>query len=112
MRNPISPGGRRAALIATGLSASLLLAACGGGSSTGSSGSGGSAAASGEEVIVGLITKTDTNPFFVKMKEGAQQAAEQAGVAAAVASPASGRRQRVPGPGHREPDLRRAPRAS
>ena len=37
-------------------------------------------AASGEEVIVGLITKTDTNPFFVKMKEGATQAAEQAGV--------------------------------
>jgi fructose transport system substrate-binding protein len=80
VRNPISPGGRRAALLATGLSASLLLAACGGGSSTGSSGSGGSAAASGEEVIVGLITKTDTNPFFVKMKEGAQQAADQAGV--------------------------------
>ena len=25
----------------------------------------------GEEVKVGLITKTDTNPFFVKMKEGA-----------------------------------------
>ena len=80
MRNPISPGGRRAALIATGLSASLLLAACGGGGSSSSSGSGGSAAASGEEVIVGLITKTDTNPFFVKMKEGAQQAADQAGV--------------------------------
>ena len=80
MRNPISPGGRRAALIATGLSASLVLAACGGGSSTGSSGSGGSTAASGEEVIVGLITKTDTNPFFVKMKEGAEQAAQAAGV--------------------------------
>ena len=79
MRN-IAPGGRRAALIATGLSASLLLAACGGGSSTGSSGSSGSAAPAGEEVIAGLITKTDTNPFFVKMKEGAQQAADQAGV--------------------------------
>ena len=24
-----------------------------------------------EEIIVGLITKTDTNPFFVKMKQGA-----------------------------------------
>jgi fructose transport system substrate-binding protein len=80
VRNPISPRGRRAALIATGLSASLLLAACGGGSS----GSGGTAAseapAAGEEVIAGLITKTDTNPFFVKMKEGAQQAADAAGV--------------------------------
>ncbi len=27
-----------------------------------------------------LITKTDTNPFFVKMKEGASQAAEQLGI--------------------------------
>ena len=25
-----------------------------------------------KEPIVGLITKTETNPFFVKMKEGAQ----------------------------------------
>ena len=80
MRNPISPGGRRAALIATGLTASLVLAACGGGGSSGSSGSGASGSASGEEVIVGLITKTDTNPFFVKMKDGATQAAQQSGV--------------------------------
>jgi fructose transport system substrate-binding protein len=29
--------------------------------------------------IVGLITKTDTNPFFVKMKQGAQAAAEKDG---------------------------------
>jgi fructose transport system substrate-binding protein len=28
-----------------------------------------------DQPIVGLITKTDTNPFFVKMKEGAQRAA-------------------------------------
>jgi len=80
VRNPISPSGRRAALIATGLSACLVLAACGGGGSSSSGGSSGSAAASGDEVIVGLITKTDTNPFFVKMKEGAQQAADAAGV--------------------------------
>jgi fructose transport system substrate-binding protein len=31
------------------------------------------------EPIVGLITKTETNPFFVKMKEGAQQAAKAKG---------------------------------
>jgi fructose transport system substrate-binding protein len=37
------------------------------------------AAAQDEEVIVGLITKTETNPFFVKMKEGAQAAADAAG---------------------------------
>ena len=34
----------------------------------------------GQEVTIGLITKTDTNPFFVKMKEGAQKAAEKDGV--------------------------------
>jgi fructose transport system substrate-binding protein len=37
------------------------------------------AAASGGEIKVGLITKTETNPFFVKMKEGAQQAADAYG---------------------------------
>jgi fructose transport system substrate-binding protein len=30
-------------------------------------------------VVVGLITKTDTNPFFVKMKEGASEAAKAKG---------------------------------
>jgi fructose transport system substrate-binding protein len=35
----------------------------------------GSGSGSGDQAIVGLITKTDTNPFFVKMKEGAQKAA-------------------------------------
>jgi fructose transport system substrate-binding protein len=37
------------------------------------------AAAQDEQPIVGLITKTETNPFFVKMKEGAQAAADAAG---------------------------------
>jgi fructose transport system substrate-binding protein len=32
------------------------------------------------EPVVGLITKTDTNPFFVTMKEGAQGSAGTAGV--------------------------------
>lgn len=31
------------------------------------------------EPIIGLITKTETNPFFVKMKEGAKAEAEKAG---------------------------------
>jgi len=39
----------------------------------------GSAAFAQEPVIVGLITKTETNPFFVKMREGAQQKAEELG---------------------------------
>jgi fructose transport system substrate-binding protein len=32
------------------------------------------------ETVVGLITKTDTNPFFVKMKQGAQRQADAQGV--------------------------------
>ena len=36
--------------------------------------------ASAEEVIVGLITKTNNNPFFVKMKEGADAKAKEVGV--------------------------------
>ncbi|MFL5759276.1 MAG: sugar ABC transporter substrate-binding protein [Thermomicrobiales bacterium] len=35
-------------------------------------------AAAQDQVVVGLITKTETNPFFVKMKEGAQKAADAA----------------------------------
>jgi fructose transport system substrate-binding protein len=37
------------------------------------------AGGSDEPVIVGLITKTETNPFFVKMKEGAQAKADELG---------------------------------
>lgn len=36
--------------------------------------------ASAQEVLVGLITKTDNNPFFVKMKEGAEAKAKELGV--------------------------------
>ena len=33
-----------------------------------------------DEAIIGLITKTNTNPFFVKMREGAKARAEEMGV--------------------------------
>ena len=36
--------------------------------------------AQADDVIVGLITKTNTNPFFVKMREGAQARAQELGV--------------------------------
>src|SRR5690349_5084242 len=49
-------------------------AATGGAAPTSASGG-----ATGGQVIVGLITKTDTNPFFVKMKEGAQAEADAKG---------------------------------
>ncbi|WP_214407978.1 sugar ABC transporter substrate-binding protein [Pseudonocardia lacus] len=61
---------RRGGALAAGLLAAAALTACGG-----DSGAGG-----GDRPIVGLITKTDTNPFFVKMKEGAQRAADAQGV--------------------------------
>jgi fructose transport system substrate-binding protein len=60
------------AAAATGI-AVLTLTACGAGSGSGSSSSG-----SGD-VKVGLITKTDTNPFFVRMREGAERAAKEKG---------------------------------
>jgi len=41
---------------------------------------GGSALASGHGVTACLITKTDTNPFFVKMREGATAKAEELGI--------------------------------
>ncbi|MFI2412058.1 sugar ABC transporter substrate-binding protein [Streptomyces sp. NPDC018947] len=58
-------------LTALAAASALALTACGSGAQ-GGSGDGG--------VKVGLITKTDTNPFFVKMKEGAERAAKDNGV--------------------------------
>ncbi len=59
------------AALAAGCAVTLMIGttACGGDDSGGGS---------GDNQVVGLITKTDTNPFFVKMKEGAQQAATAA----------------------------------
>ena len=57
------------------LALSTVLAACGG--DDGSSGAEGGDG--GDPVKIGLITKTDTNPFFVKMKEGANSAAKELG---------------------------------
>ena len=55
-----------------------MISACG---STPSTGDSGSAPGKGSgQIIVGLITKTETNPFFVKMKEGAQAKATELGV--------------------------------
>src|SRR3954451_20502883 len=63
----------------TGIAA-LTLTACG-------TGSGSSSASSGSgSVKVGLITKTDTNPFFVKMKEGAEKAAKDNGAQLSTAA--------------------------
>ena len=37
------------------------------------------AAQAADQPVIGLVTKTDTNPFFVKMKEGAEQMAKERG---------------------------------
>jgi len=42
--------------------------------------------AQSDQIQVGLITKTETNPFFVKMRQGAQAAADKAGVKLLTAS--------------------------
>jgi fructose transport system substrate-binding protein len=67
---------RRSAALAAGaltLGLTVGVAACGSDDS-GSASSGG-----GGDVKLGLITKTETNPFFVKMKEGADTKAKALG---------------------------------
>ncbi len=46
----------------------------------GSEPAGSAAEGAGEGAIVGLITKTESNPFFVKMREGAEAKADELGV--------------------------------
>jgi fructose transport system substrate-binding protein len=78
--------GRRSTRI-TALAAAAALAAgvvaCG---SDSSSGGGGSSSSAKKEVTIGLITKTESNPFFVKMKEGAQAQAKKDNVKLLTAS--------------------------
>jgi fructose transport system substrate-binding protein len=75
------------ALLAIGAAGVLAagVAACGGDDSSSSSSSGGGGS-SDKEVTIGLITKTEANPFFVKMKEGAQAAADKNNVKLLTAS--------------------------
>ena len=40
----------------------------------------GASGAAAQQIKVGLITKTNTNPFFVKMKEGAEAKAKELGI--------------------------------
>ncbi len=66
----ISTASRRRHGLVVGLAAlSLVAAGCGSG-----------AKGSSKDITIGLITKTDTNPYFVKMKEGAEKEAQAKGV--------------------------------
>jgi len=75
------------ALLVAGAAGALAvgIAACGG-DDEGSSSSGGGGGGGDKEVTIGLITKTESNPFFVKMKEGAQAAAKKNNVKLLTAS--------------------------
>ncbi|MFG3438498.1 sugar ABC transporter substrate-binding protein [Nonomuraea sp. NPDC047897] len=63
------------ARLSAGLLAAVLLA-----TGCGSDDGGGSGQQAASTAKVGLITKTETNPFFVKMKEGAQKSAQANGL--------------------------------
>jgi fructose transport system substrate-binding protein len=69
-------------LAVLGLAVPLALTACSSTPTTTSAAPGGTAATSAApsgDIVVGLITKTETNPFFVKMREGAQAKADELG---------------------------------
>src|SRR5260370_7244442 len=59
---------RRASVFSIGVAFALVTAGWGGSSTS-------QAAASPKPIIIGLITKTDANPFFVKMRQGAEREA-------------------------------------
>jgi len=70
---------RRPGIAGTAVLAGALmfgLSACSGDTGTDSGSSGGS---SSDDVKIGLITKTDSNPFFVRLRESAQAAADENG---------------------------------
>jgi fructose transport system substrate-binding protein len=73
--------GRKTAPIvaASALALTAGLAACGSSDNSGGASSSGGGGGGGGKITVGLITKTETNPFFVKMKEGAQAKASSLG---------------------------------
>jgi len=74
--------GRLAALSAVA-ALGVGVVACG---SDDSGGGGGGSSSKNKQVTIGLITKTETNPFFVKMKEGAQAQAKKDNVKLLTAS--------------------------
>lgn len=79
----LRPARRNAAVSVAVAPLLVLAAACGGeetGAETAADPGGTNADGAAEGGVVGLITKTDTNPFFVKMKEGAQEQADELGL--------------------------------
>jgi len=75
-------GSRQLTALAAVTALAVGVVACGDDEESG----GGGTAKKDEEVIIGLITKTESNPFFVKMKEGAQAQAKKDNVKLLTAS--------------------------
>jgi fructose transport system substrate-binding protein len=71
-------------LLAVGAATAIAVGVAACGSDNSSSGGGGGGGQ--EQVTIGLITKTEANPFFVKMKEGAQAQAKKDNVKLLTAS--------------------------
>lgn len=67
MRLHLHPAARRAVARCAALSVAVSAIWCA------------ASAQAADQVVVGLITKTDTNPFFVKMRQGAEAAAQKNG---------------------------------
>jgi len=72
MKHPSIRTSRLAAGLALAAAASLALTACGGNSAD--PGSDSSSGGGGDPLAVTLITKTATNPFFIAMQKGAEEA--------------------------------------
>lgn len=71
---------RRLAALAASASTALLLAACGSADDGGTTAGSGADAGGGEDLAIGMSISTLNNPFFVALREGAEAAAQEAGV--------------------------------
>jgi len=75
MKRTLTRSPRLLAGLALAAAASLTLTACGGDTAApGGSSSDGGGGGGGEKLAVTLITKTATNPFFIAMQKGAEEA--------------------------------------
>jgi fructose transport system substrate-binding protein len=83
-RTHFGRGSKAVAAVAAVAALGVGVVACGSDDSGG--GGGGGSSSKDKEVTIGLITKTETNPFFVKMKEGAQAQAKKDNVKLLTAS--------------------------
>ena len=84
---PIRRRRRLFGALALAAAAALTLSACGGdGGGTGEPGASASEGGGGEEVAVTLITKTSTNPFFIAMQKGAEEAGKANNVSITTAA--------------------------